>query len=218
MNKRAIIALILFIFLTTITFNHKLAFTKLNLSEIKIENNKIITDEEILKLLRPFYNKNLLFVRSTEIEKALMKNSFIKSFNLKKKYPNTIKLKIFEHKPIVILFDKKKKFYLNEKIGLMEFKSIKDYKDIPIVIGNKNEFKILYENLKKIKFPFNIVKKFTLYESKRWDLLTVDEKTIKLPNKNYTKNLNNYLELKEIKSFKNYFIFDYRIKDQLILK
>ena len=131
---------------------------------------------------------------------------------------NTIKLEIFEHKPIVILFDKKKKFYLNEKIGLMEFKSIKDYKDIPIVIGNKNEFKILYENLKKIKFPLNIVKKFTLYESKRWDLLTVDEKTIKLPNKNYTKNLNNYLELKEIKSFKNYFIFDYRIKDQLILK
>ncbi len=218
MNKRTIIALILFLTLTTITFNHQISFSKLNLSEIQIENNSIIKDEEIIKLLNHFYNKNLLFISNIDIEKALMKNSFIESFNIKKKYPNTLKIKIFEHKPIAILFHKKKNFYLNDKIEIIEFRKIKDYQNLPYVIGEKKEFKLLYENLKKIKFPIEIIEKFTLFESKRWDLQTIDKKIIKLPRRDYNKNLKNYLKLKEMKSFKEYFVFDYRIKDQLILK
>ena len=40
---------------------------------------------------------------------------------------------------------------------------------------------------------------------------------IKLPEKNFKSSLKNYLELKEKINFENYSIFDYRIKDQLIL-
>ena len=43
-----------------------------------------------------------------EIQKALTQNSFIDGFKIKKKYPNTLKIQIFEKKPIAILFIKKK--------------------------------------------------------------------------------------------------------------
>ena len=44
-----------------------------------------------------------------------------------------------------------------------------------------------------------------------------DEKTIKLPIKDYLSSLKNFMISKENSNFNNYKIFDYRIKDQLIL-
>ena len=56
------------------------------------------------------------------------------------------------------------------------------------------------------------------FESKRWDIITVDNKTIKLPNQNYEKSLKYFLDIKNQKNFEKYEIFDYRINNQLILK
>ena len=135
-----------------------------------------------------------------------------------KKYPDTLNLKIFEKKPVLILQNKKKKFYLSEKTELIEYKAIQDYENLPYVFGNREDFEIFYKNLKKINFPTNIIKKYTLYELNRWDLETVEKKTIKLPPKNYIKKLKNYLKIKDKKNFQKYEIFDYRTSDQLILK
>ena len=218
MNKRIVIALALLIILTTLTSQEKITFPKFALKNINIENNSLLKDREIKKLLLNLYDQNLLFLKNKEIEKALMKNSFIESFNVKKKYPDTLNLKIFEKKPVLILQNKKKKFYLSEKTELIEYKAIQDYENLPYVFGNREDFEIFYKNLKKINFPTNIIKKYTLYELNRWDLETVEKKTIKLPPKNYIKSLKNYLKIKDKKNFQKYEVFDYRISDQLILK
>ena len=136
---------------------------------------------------------------------------------LKKKYPNTIKIKIFEKTPIAVIIEQKKKFYLSDKIDLIEFKSLSNYQDLPYVFGNKDNFKIFYSNLKKIDFPLNIIKKYTFYETNRWDLETKNNKIIKLPSENYIKSLENYLNLKSKNDFEKYKLFDYRIRNQLIL-
>ena len=62
-----------------------------------------------------------------------------------KKYPNTLKIKIFEKKPIAILINKQEKFYLSEKIELIEFKNLKNYKNLPYVFGDKNNFEKFYK-------------------------------------------------------------------------
>ena len=89
---------------------------------------------------------------------------------------------------------------------------------MPYVFGNQDEFKIFYNNLLNIKFPFNHVMKYTFYETNRWDLETVDKKVIKLPSKDYIKSIESYLIIKNKKEFKKYKVFDYRIANQLILK
>ena len=113
---------------------------------------------------------------------------------------------------------KKKKFYLSEKIDLIEFTKLKEFKDLPYVFGDEKNFKTFYEELKKMNFPFFLAKKYTFYESKRWDIETTDKKTIKLPSFNYTESLRNYLKIKDDSAFNKYKVFDYRIQNQLILK
>ena len=218
MTKQAVIAIVLLIFLTTITSKQKINFIKFNLEEIKIENNLFIKKEELKKLLTPIYEKNLILLKNTEVENALKKNDFIESFNIKKKYPNTLIIKIFERKPIAILIDNKKKFYISEEIKLMNFKILENYDDLPYVFGNKLAFEFFYNDLKKINFPLNRIKKFTLHKSNRWDLETKNKKIIKLPSENYIKSLENFLSIKDKNDFKKFKVFDYRINNQLILK
>ena len=112
----------------------------------------------------------------------------------------------------------KKKFYLSENIKLINFTDDENFKNLPIVFGNKNDFKVLYKKLKKINFPIETVKSYYLYKSKRWDLKTYKNKIIKLPSNNYTKNLENFMNLRKKNNFDKYTIFDYRINSQLILK
>ena len=89
---------------------------------------------------------------------------------------------------------------------------------LPIVFGDEKSFSNFYFNLKNINFPFEEIKTFYLFESKRWDLLTTKNQLIKLPIENYDKSLVNFMTLKDKINFTEYKIFDYRIKDQLILK
>lgn len=218
MKKKIFIATILFILLTTISSREKIVISKFNLKKIIIENNSLLKEKDIKILLASIYEKNLLFLNNNEIEKALTQNDFIKGFKLKKKYPSTLKIIIFEAKPIAVLQSKKNKFYLTENIDTIKYKNLKNFQDLPYVFGNKEEFKIFYNNLKKINFPFKLIKKYSLYESNRWDLETIDKKIIKLPSKNYKKSLVNYLNLIKKNDFIKYKVFDYRLNNQLILK
>ena len=218
MKKRSVIAIALLILFSTITSQKKINIAYFNLKKIQIENNFILKERDIKELLIPIYEKNLFLLDYSEIEKILMQNDFIESFNIKKKYPQTLKIEIFESKPIAIILDKKKSFYISEKNQLIELIEQKKYNDLPYVIGNHEKFRDLYEILKQLNFPHNSIKKFVLYESNRWDIETKTNQIIKLPSKNFKKSLENYLEIKDKKEFKKYNIFDFRIKNQLILK
>jgi len=137
---------------------------------------------------------------------------------VKKIYPDTIKIKIFEKKPLAILQNKKKKFYLSQNIELIEYKELNNYDNLPIIFGDKDNFKLIYDNLKKIEFPFYTIKKLYLFELNRWDLETHENKIIKLPANNYIQSLKNFMDLRKKKDFDKYKIYDFRIKNQLILK
>ena len=218
MKKRLVISITLLIFLTTITFQQKIVISKFNLKKIQIENNFFVLEKDIQKLLSQFLNKNIIFLKNSEIEKALLTNSFIESFDIKKKYPDTLKVRIYEKKPIAIIKKKKKKYYISETIKLVEYISLTNFKNLPYVLGNEKEFKILYDNLNKINFPFDQIKKFTLYETNRWDLETKSDILIKLPPDDYIKSLENFLCIRNKKNIKKYKVFDYRISNQIILK
>ena len=112
MSKRIITALVLFILFTTITFEPKKLTSKFNVKKIIIENNSLLKEKDIKILLTPIYEKNIIFLKNIEIQKALEKNNFIESFNVKKTYPNTLKIKIFEKKPIAILQKQKTNKYI----------------------------------------------------------------------------------------------------------
>ncbi len=219
MNKRLIIGIsLLFLFSTYNIKVNKTFFSNLQIKKITIENNKIIKEEEIKEKLSFLYETNFFFLRTKNIEKKLKEIQFIESYQIKKIYPNNLKIKIIEKKPIAIIQRMKQKKYFTAKGDLIDFRDIKIFRDLPIVFGDRESFLTFYLNLKIINFPFEEVKTFYLFESKRWDLLTLKDQLIKLPINNYNKSLLNFISLKDQANFEKYKIFDYRIKDQLILK
>ena len=137
MKKQIIIGASLLILFSTIKLKQDYKITKFNIIEIKIENNSLIKNIELQNALHPFYNKNLIFLNNNEVREVLKKNSLIESFEIKKKYPNALIIRIFEKKPIAILFQKKKKFYLSDKIELINYKKIKNYENLPYIFGNQ---------------------------------------------------------------------------------
>ena len=218
MKKSLLGLIILFILLTTYTpkFNF-IINSNLHIQKIKIENNSILESDKIKKNLSFLYNENLFFLNIKDIEKNLKSETFIESFSIKKIYPNTLKLIIVEKKPIAVLQNKKKKFYISNKGDLIDFIDIEIYNDLPTVFGNGESFYSLYQDLQNIKFPLEMIKSFYFFESDRWDLVMHDDKVIKLPTRDYLSSLKNFMLSKANSNFNNYKIFDYRIKDQLIL-
>ncbi len=218
MKKSFFGLILLFVLLTT--YSPKFSFIKdlnLNIENIEIENNTIIKTEKIKDRLSFLYNENLFFLNIENIEENLKKEDFIESFTIKKIYPNNLKLMIVEKKVIAILQNKQKKFYISNKGDLINFIDIEFYKDLPTVFGNGENFYSLYLDLQNVKFPLHMIRSFYFFESGRWDLIMVDGKIIKLPVEDYLFSLKNFMISKSKSNFDNYKIFDYRIKDQLIL-
>ncbi len=219
MKKKIFIGLILFIFLSTYKLkNDYNIFKVFNIEKIEISNNTILDSDTIQKDLNFLYQKNIFSLNEKEIKENIEKNIFIESFEMKKIYPNSIKIKIFEKIPIAILHDKTEKFFFTNKGDIIKYLNIKKFENLPTVFSNKDSFNFFYKQLVKINFPIEQIKSFYFFEANRWDLLMINNKTIKLPIKNYEKSLKNFLRINEMDDFTKFKVFDYRINEQLILK
>ena len=219
MKKRFLIGLLLLLLLSTYSSKNSIDNQyKLNIKEIIVENNNILKKKEVKEEFSFLYNQNIFLLNDKTIAQNLSKKSFIESFKIKKIYPDKIKIIVFEKQPIAILQNKKEKYYYTNKNEIIEFSNLREFQNLPIVFSDKENFKIFYIDLKKIEFPLDIIKSLQFFKSQRWDIITRKDQTIKLPTSEYKKSLRNFLEIKNKDNFNRYKIFDYRIKDQLILR
>ena len=219
MKNRLLSALILLLLLSTYNIQNTFSLSsKIKIQEVIVENNLILDEQMIKKKLSFLYRTNIFLLNTDKIASELKGIDFINSFEIKKLYPDKIKIKVFEKKPIAVIQNKQVKKYFTNSGEIINFIDLKEYNDLPIVFGDKENFLIFYQKLKQANFPINEVKKFYLFESKRWDLITNNDQVIKLPIKNYESSLNNFIDLKKKPNFQKFKTFDYRIKDQLILK
>ena len=219
MKNKSVLGIALLILFSTFISQKKVTIDKLKIQEIIIENNKILGDDELIKVFSYLYNKNIIFLNSRELKKKIGKKSFIEKIEIKKIFPNKLVIKVFEKEPIAILIDKdKKKFFLGTKEDLIEYRKISKYENLPIVKGESKSFKILYNNLIKINFPIQQILSYRHFKANRWDIEMNNKTILKLPAKNYTKSLINFMSIKDKTNFEKYKIFDYRLNNQLILK
>ena len=219
MKKRILFALVLLLLLSSYNIQKNINFnSRLNIEKIYFENNKFINEKTLKNKLSFLFETNLFFLKKKDIELKLKELDIIESFEIKKIFPNKIRIKVYENLPIAIIQNKEeKKFYTNNG-KTINFFELEEFGNLPIVYGDRRSFTDFYKVLKKINYPFNEIEKFYLFESKRWDIVTKDQQTIKLPIKNYEISLKNFIDLKDQINFRKYKIFDYRINNQIILK
>ena len=91
---------------------------------------------------------------------------------------------------------------------------------MPFLFGKYNSKKFL--EFKKIidnsEFNFNDLKSVSFYPSKRWDITTIGNILINLPQDNILQSLNLAYKLMINDNFKEIKIIDLRVKNHLVIK
>jgi len=213
---------LIFIFFIFSTYNSK--HNKENVSilfpvkEILIKNNIATNLLELKSDLNFLLNTNLFFLNEEKILTIINKYDFISNIQLKKKYPNTLNIVIIEKTPVATQIIDKKKFYITKDNEKINFIDLKIYENLPSIFGKYKNFNIFYNNLKKNNFRINKIKSFYYFDAGRWDIVLTNEKVIKLPEKNYLDLLPKINLMLDDNNFFKYKVFDFRIKDQIILQ
>ena len=125
---------------------------------------------------------------------------------------------VYEKEIIAVINYKKNKFYLTKKGEEIKFFKNKKLEDLPNIFGKQENFLKIYVSLNSLNFPISKIKSFYYFDIGRWDIMLKNNRIIKLPVNNFIESLTNFIEIEKKINFKKYTIFDYRIKNQLILK
>ena len=183
-------------------------------------NNSLVKNEEIDTKLYEIYNKNIFFVKKSDIEQPLNKINFLDKIEVKKKYPNTIIIKIFETEPVGILYKDNTKYFLDSSSKLVIFDENIYTNQIPNLFGNGAE-KNFVNFLKKLKnnfFPYQQIKSLYYFQIGRWDLQLANNKLIKFPQYNIEEAIKESIKLLNHKDFENYNIIDLRVPGKIIVE
>ena len=159
-------------------------------------------------------------IQRKDIEEPLKEINFLEKVEVKKKYPNTIIVKIFETKPVAILYKNKAKYLLDSSSNLILFENNMNFNQLPSVFGEgaKNYFIYFFNQLENNNFPIEDIKKFYFFQIGRWDLQFANDKIIKLPYDNVEDAIKKSIELLDRKDFENYNIIDLRIDGKIIVE
>ena len=222
---RIVLLIIVLIFLSTYSpsgFNLILQKdnTFLKIQKIEIVNNSLIKDSEIKEKLSKIYNKNIFLIKRKDIEDPLKEINFLEKIEVKKKYPNTIIVEIFETKPVAILYQNKAKYLLDSSSNLILFEDNENFNQLPSIFGEgaENHFIYFFSQLENNNFPIENVKKFYFFQIGRWDLQLANDRLIKFPHNNIDDAIKKSIELLDRKDFENYNIIDLRIDGKIIVE
>ncbi len=215
-NKKLKYLIILSFFLLP-TYNPKVELEFFPIKKIEVSTGKNISKKEITKELSILYETNLMALNIEKINSLMINYELIETASLKKVYPDKIIIEIKEREIIAIVNNNKDKFFISRDNKLLKFNNDIANDKLPNVFGDYKKFVKFYEDLGFLNFNLNNIKAYYYFEVGRWDILTKNKKLIKLPTLDYEKSITNYLNL-DNNLIKNHSVFDYRIKDQLILK
>jgi cell division protein FtsQ len=188
------------------------------IKKILIENNVAINLPKLKSELNILKNTSLFYLKKKKIFKIIKKHDFISNIQLKKKYPNTLKITIIEKVPVATQTIDRKKFYITKDNEKINFIDLKIYSNLPIIFGKYKNFDIFYNDLETNNFKVNEIKAFYYFDVGRWDIVLKNEKAIKFPEKNYLNLLPKINLMLRNNNFSKYKVFDFRIRDQLILQ
>ena len=199
-------SLLLVVTLTTFNPNNFNSSSQIfKIKKIEIKNLKILDKKKIKNLFNnELLGSNLFIIDEKKIEIIQNENKLIDYIEFKKVYPSKLQIIIHEKKPIAIINYKQKRLYLTKNGQEIKFFENSILEKLPNIFGKQNNFLQIYSVLNEISFSISEIKSFYYFEIGRWDIILKNNKVIKLPVKNYTNSLKNYLELNKQINFEKY--------------
>ena len=223
--NKIITLILLLIFLTTynpskILFFEDEKFFFFQIENIEVINNKKIKKNEVTRRLKHIYRKNILLVSINDIKKPLKNLNFLDKIEVKKKYPNTVLIKIFETRPVGIIFKDNEKYIIDSSSNLMNYNDNLIYDNLPNVFGKDSEkdFINFFDQLKNNNFPKKKIKNYYYFQINRWDIEMENKQLIKFPSTKRDLAIKQSVELLNRKDFNDYKVIDLRIHGKIVVE
>ena len=215
-NKKIIFYISLVIILGT--FNNKnfenLDLLKINIVEIEgIEFN----ENEFLKITNLIKLNNLLSIQKSQIKEILNSNNLIEEYEVFKRYPSSIEIKIKKTNFLASTNVNGKKYLVGSNGKFINKKEFSE--DLPFIFGNFeiNKFLKFKKIISQTNLDYNDIKNFYSFPSGRWDIEMFSGVIIKLPITRVKESLNLSIDLLNNKEFSNKKILDIRQKNQVVI-
>ena len=201
------------------------SINNITLKKIQFENIKYINiaglsaneNINLLKDLKVLNLKNIFFLNQNEILKVINSNTLVENYEIFKKYPNTLDIKIKKTDFLAKINNNGKMSIIgsNGKLSDIKFSN----KDLPFIFGKPeiNEFLKFTKIIKQSKFSFNEIKNLYFFPSRRWDLELKNNVIIKLSKDHTRLSLDQAFEFLNDNNFSDIKVVDARIKNQIIL-
>ena len=193
-----------------------------NLKFKKIDNINILglnkLENTILsQKIKDLNLNNIFLINKKEIKDIINSDTVVERYDVFKKYPSTLNIKIDKTKFLARINDNGQIFLIgsNGKLSKNDLSN----NQLPFIFGkpNINEFLNFKKIIDQSKFSYKEIKNLYFFSSKRWDLELNNNVIIKL-SKDFTKEslqlASEFLYKTDIKDIK---IIDARIKNQIIL-
>lgn len=156
---KAIITVVIAIFAILLIF----VSGAFNISEIIVEENKKISDEQIISFSGIEKGTNLFAVSEKDIKNKLKENSYINNVKIKRVLPNKIKLIVGERKLEYVLQLANSYVYIDRQGFILEISNTKP--EVPVILGFSTDLSNVKSNdrlndddLKKINTVIKIMK------------------------------------------------------------
>jgi cell division protein FtsQ len=216
-GKKILIYLFLFLIVGSV---NNIALTKINFEKIKsIEISGLNQNQNInlLENIKELNIKNIFFLNGNEISKIISSNSLVENYEIFKKYPYALDIKIKRTNFLAKINDNGKILLIGTNGKLSDVKFLD--KEIPFIFGKPkiDEFIKFTNVIKQSKISLNQVKNIYFFPSKRWDLELKNNIILKLSKDHAKLSLDQAFEFINDNNFNDIKVVDARIKNQIIL-
>ena len=201
---------IFFLFTTIFNINLSNFFSK----KFRVEYIEKFDDNLNIKEINDLEEKNIFNINKKTLRSSLSNNPLVKYFEIKKIFPNTLKVNLVKSTPIAKIIENENYLYIGDNGKV--FKTKKLFNSIPEIIGEKDLKNINYilQTLNNSSFALEDIKIIKIYPSKRFDIIFSNGRIIKFPLKIEHKFMNYAYEIFNNEDMQR--IIDLRLNKKII--
>ena len=212
------IIIYLFIFFTLVTVNNsKLSNDFYTIKELNINGLNTLETKKVYDDLKIFRNINIFLFEKKNISKKIYSNKIVEKLKIFKNYPSTLNIEIKKTKFLAITKKNNNDYLIGTNGNLIKINN--NILDLPYIFGNVDVNNFLYfkEIIDNSNFKFNEIKNLYYFKSNRWDMITKDGLTLKMPHDLTVKKLNLVFEIIQRNDFNDDKIIDYRQSNMVVI-
>ena len=148
---------------------------------------------------------------------SIYSNNFVEKFKIFKLYPSTLNIEIKKTKFLAITKKNNNNYFVGANGNLIKVDNIN--LDLPFIFGNVDVSNFLYfkEIIDNSNFRFNDIENLYYFKSNRWDVITKDGLTLKMPSNLTVEKLNLIYKIIQENGFDNDKIIDYRQNNMIVI-